>query len=207
MIRIIEKPEWISFEEITDVLHDAHRSNTDSGMQFKAAVQTPQDTEKRLGSDGRFFVALTDDSYLAGVAAISYHESGSYWFNKGRPCMEVKMVGVREAFKGRGISGMLYSKMEEYGFSRVDILFMNTAEENQIVLKSNGHHGWRFVDYKHWPETNYYSPFMAKWKNGCPYSDSYRHIRFMLRYFRARLLRTKSGSYRMPFALIKRVIH
>ena len=70
--RVIPKPEWVSYEEITDVLHDAHQSTKQGGMDFNAATQTSEKTIKRLGNHGRFYVALTEVNSVAAVGAISF---------------------------------------------------------------------------------------------------------------------------------------
>ena len=204
-IRIIPKPEWISYDEITDVLHDAHQSTKEGGMDFNAATQTSEKTIERLGNHGRFYVALTDDNSVAAVGAISFSRLKRAWYGKKNMMAgHIKMVGVRSAYKRRGLNNRLYEKLEKYGFSHADILVMNTACENRIVLDSNERHGWKYVDCKSFPSTNYYSYVMAKWKNGCPHSDLKRKTIFLIRKALVHAVRNKNGNYRPPFSLFKK---
>lgn len=201
--RVVEKPDWISYDMIAEVLHDAHKSNVEKGMRFVASFQDGRETERRLGECGKFFVALTDEDEIAGVGAVSLHDSCTGWYGKKQPYSEIKMVGVPEKYKGLGISSALYRKMEEFGFSVNELMIMNTARDNHIVLDSNARHGWTYVDYKSWPRTDYYSPVMAKWKNGCPYSLKFCRLMFNYRRLYTILVRRKNGQQRLLFRLLK----
>ena len=238
-LKVMEKPDWISYEEITDVLHDAHMSTAEKGMHFVALNQTAEETEKRLGEDGKFFVVLASDGsrgesspsapegqeapspsasegrgepspldpnetaqpgnqyILAGVGAISFYKSCKGWYGKGQPYADIKMVGVRNEYKGQGISSMLYKALEEYGFSQVNLITMNTAEMNAIVLGSNARHGWKRVDFRSWTKTDYYSVVMAKWKDACPFSDAVIKRQYELRKAKTRFLRNAQGKRRL----------
>ena len=207
--RIIGKPDEISYEEITDVLHEAHASTADKGMHFVALTQTAEETRKRLGEDGKFFVALarsedgSGEEILAGVGAVAFYKSCKGWYGKGQPYADIKMVGVRNEFKGQGISSALYRALEEYAFSRVDLITMNTAEDNAIVLDSNARHGWKRVDFRSWSKTDYYSVVMAKWKDACPFSDAAVKRHYELSKAKTRLLRNADGKRRGVVVLRK----
>lgn len=204
---VIEKPDWISYEEIADLLHDAHRSNVEKGMHFVASSQDGAETERRLGEEGKFFVALSENNELIGAGAIAFMPACKDWYGKGQACGEIKMVGVRDRYKGRGISSALYKALEEYGFSRCDLLVMNTARDNRMVLESNARHGWVYIDYKSWKKTDYYSVCMAKWKNGCPYNDLYRRLMFHYRKIYTLAVRRVNGELRFPLNMIKKERH
>ena len=202
--RIIEKPDWISYDEIAALLHDAHKSTVERGMHFVASYQDGAETERRLGDEGIIMVALSDDNELVGTGSIAFHKSCKDWYGKGRPYGEIKMVGVPEKHKGNGISTALYKSLEKYGFSRCDLLVMNTAKDNRIVLESNARHGWVYVDYKSWKKTDYYSVCMAKWKNGCPYNKTLRGLMFYYRKIYTYAVRKKNGELRFPLNLIRK---
>ena len=195
---VIEKPDWISYDDIAEILHDAHKSNVKKGMHFVASYQDGAETERRLGDEGKTFVALSEDNELVGTGSIAFHKSCKDWYGKGRRCGEIKMVGVPEKYKGKGISTAIYHALEEYGFSRCDLLVMNTAKDNRIVLDSNARHGWEYVDFKSWKKTDYYSACMAKWKNGCPYNKFIRSLMFNFRRVYTFAVRKENGELRFP---------
>lgn len=203
---IQQKPDWISYDDIVDVLKDAHTDTAEKGMHFTALTQTPEETEKRvLEHNGVFYVALSQDNELLGVGAILFHKKGRAWYNRHKPYAAITMVGVRKKAKGKGISNGLYHEMEKLGFSRVDILTMNTAENNKIVLESNFRHGWKYVDVKSWSNTDFYSVAMAKWKNGCPYHNLFLQLMYKERYIITHLLYKENGEYRMLLSILRNI--
>lgn len=196
-IMITEKPDRISLEEITAVLHEAHESTAGSGMHFWARTQTAEDTRKRLGDDGVFYVAL-DGEELAGCAAVIFHPPGKKWYNSNSEYAEIKMVAVRKTYKGLGISNLLYDALEARAFKRVGFISMNTADDNKLVVDRNLRHGWKLIDYCSWRNTDYYSVVMGKWKN-CPYTDQQLKNKFKSRKRMVRLFKNQKGQYRVPF--------
>ncbi len=202
--QILEKPDWVSFDDIADVLHDAHSSTLESGMKFAASDQTGEEIRKRLGDNGTIFIALNEQR-IVGVAGVSLYNKCRYWCWRGKPYAEIKLVGVRREYRQQGINNRLYSAAEEYAFRHVDLILMHTAEENNVTIDSNIRHGWKIIDYKSFSKTNYYSVVMALWKNGSPYSDFYRKIRLFFNIFKTKAIYKEGGVYR-PLAgeLIKR---
>lgn len=180
-IQIIQQPEWISDDEIADVLHDAHQTTLAAGMHYTVLNQNGEDIRNRLGTDGCFFVALLDGKDLVGVSGVSFYEKSNAWYAKGKPYAEVKLEGVKNAYKGMGINGMLHRKIYDYAFTRVDVLMTHTALQNRLVIRNDLNREWKKVDFNSWRMTNYYSVIMAKWKNGCPYSKLHCTIRYYIK--------------------------
>lgn len=185
-IEIIKQPEWLSYEEIASVLHDAHQSTLQAGMKFLAATATGEQIRRRLGETGTVFAAM-DGKNVAGVIGVVFYPANHSWFWKSKPYAELKIAGVRTAYKGKGISHLLYKEACDFAFKSVDLITMNTSEKNRIVIDSNEHHGWIKVDYKCFSITNYYSVVMAKWKKDCPFSPFYRTLQYQLRRMLIRL--------------------
>lgn len=196
-IEVIKKPEYISLEQITEVLHEAHETTAVGGMHFWAHTQTVEDTRKRLGNSGEFFVALCDGD-LAGCAAVIFHQHGKKWYCKNKDYAEIKMVAVRNKYKGLGLSNMLYSALEKRAFERNDLIVMNTASANELVIGRNIRHGWKIIDYCSWRNTDYYSVVMGKWKK-CPYSDLHLKGRYKIRKLLVTAFKDSKGHYRIPF--------
>ncbi len=194
-IQIIQQPEWISDDEIADVLHDAHQTTLAAGMHYTVLNQNGEDIRNRLGTDGCFFVALLDGKELLGVSGVSFYEKSNAWYAKGKPYAEVKLEGVKNAYKGMGINGMLHRKIYDYAFERVNVLITHTAEKNKLVIRNDLNRGWKKVDFNSWRTTDYYSVIMAKWKNECPYSQLHCTIRYYMKkaytYFRYKPGRVK----------------
>ena len=203
-IQIIEQPDWISDDEIADVLHDAHQTTLAAGMHYSVLTQNGADIRARLGGNGRFFVALKDGKELVGVSGISFFERSKSWYAKGQPYAEVKLEGVRNEFKGMGINGLLHKRIYEYAFDKVNVLVTNTAVQNSIVRRNDLKRGWTIVDFTSWKSTDYYSVVMAKWKDGCPYSKAECRFRFLMKKCRVMLLKNRFGQTRAVFRMMNR---
>lgn len=201
--RIVEQPESVKDEDLAVLLRDAHQATRAQGMLFKAATGTGADLRKRLGENGKFFVAITEDNEIAGVLGVSLCTNCRTWCGYGKPYVNIHMVGVATRFKRQGINGKLYARGCEYGFQFADMLLMNTSEDNIVVIDSNLRHGWKIVDYISAKGTNYYSVVMAKWRDVCPYSDIYIRYRFTLRKIRTKAIYREDGSYRKWARIVK----
>ena len=95
---IMEKPDWVSYEEIADVFHDAHRTNVKKEMHFVASSQDGAETERRFEEEGQFFVALSETNELIGAEANMFIPSCRDWYGKGQAGGEIKRVGVHDRY-------------------------------------------------------------------------------------------------------------
>ena len=169
-ITVMEKPDWISYDEIADVLHDAHKENLSRGLDYSAAIQSGEEIEALLHDNGRFYVALADGKKVVGVSAIRLREKSFRWFGQKKPYGKVMLEGVRPEYQGLGINSMLRKEIYDYAYQYVDFLELDTAEKNTKAIAINKKHGWIPVDYITRKTNHFYSVVMARWKDGCPYS-------------------------------------
>lgn len=202
-VTIIEKPDSVSYDEIASVLHDAHKSNIEKGMHFSAAAQSGDEIRKHLHGSGRFYIAAIGNA-VVGVGAVRFRQIDK-WFHQGY-CADIVSVGIRSAYKGQGISKLLFSKLEQEAFKECGIVIMNTAEHNEIMLSSRLHDGWCFVDYLSHKGTDFYSIMLAKWKNGCPFSQTHCTRMFAFRKTRMKLVRDINGKDRLFIKAIKKLV-
>lgn len=201
-IRVIPKPESVSYDEIADVLHDAHRANTKAGMHFTAAEQSGDEIREHLGDDGQFYVIM-DEAGLCAVGAVRYR-TWNKWFCRGELCGDILFVGVRERCKGQGLSKLLFRELEQEAFTRCSIATMNTARQNERMLKSRRHDGWRYVDYFSHDGTDFYSIMLAKWRDGCPWTESKCRLKYLMRKAIVIAEKKKNGSYRTIVKILRR---
>ena len=190
----MEKPDYVSWDEIHDVLWAAHKENRDAGMHMKYPGLPGDQLEGLLGDKGRCFVALEGRKVVA---------TGSYrvitckrWYNKTKQkVVSLLLDGILPEYGGKGIYSKLYHFREEHlkglGFNLID---MDTAEKNvgiQKVFLKNGFHLVDFEVYK----SPHYSVVMAKWLKGCPYSKWECWWRFHWRKLRTKAI-WKPGQVR-----------
>lgn len=195
-ITVMEKPDWISYDEIAELLHQAHRQNVEQGLQYMAASQNGEEIQKRLHGPARLYVALNENRELIGVSAIELKEHSKSWYGLNKPYGLVKLEGVRPDCQGMGVQSTLRREIEKYAFQHVDLLQLDTAEKNHHAVAVFKKQGWIPVSYLSRKTNNFYSIIMAKWKNGCPFSKAECAFRFWKRKLQIIRHYTKDGQPR-----------
>lgn len=178
-IKIMEKPDWISYEDIHDLLYRAHETNRAKGIVMKTSLLTGEELKHRIGDRGKCFVALDGDK-LVGTSSYKVTKRDS-WYVCGET-IEKMLSGVDPDYKGMHISSMLHEAIEvvvkDEGYAVIET---NTAEGNTLMQKINIKRGFVYVSYFTPASTDHYSVVMAKWLNGCPFSKKYCKFRFYLK--------------------------
>lgn len=186
-IQIVEKPDWVTWDDIKQCLFEAHAQNRAKGINM-AHYQWPVERIKdSLGEKGVVLVAL-DGKRLIGTAAIG-DKIGKTWYTRG-PYAYICFDAVIPEYSGKGIFKLLDSKREQLaknlGYrTLVFDTHSNNFHRQEIALKN----GFRLVRFFRASSKDHYSVVMAKWLDGCPYSSFYCWIKFQLSKFQA-LMRT-----------------
>ncbi len=182
-IRIVEKPEWVSWDMLHDVLWQAHAENRKKGIVMRYASLTGEEIRQRVEGKGKMFCAMDGDN-VVGTGAIAVRNV-RLWFTKGHePFAHMCFASVLPEYTGRGIYRQLISERENYcraiGLNR---LMFDTHERNLHTRKILEKNGFKPVNYRFY--TDHYNVEMVKWLDGCPYSN--RRLRF--EYFKIKLKR------------------
>lgn len=186
-IQIVEKPDWVTWDDIKQCLFEAHAENRAKGINM-AHYQWPVERIKdSLGKKGVVLVAL-DGKRLIGTAAIG-DKIGKTWYTKG-PYAYICFDAVIPEYSGKGIFKLLDRKREQLAIdlgykTLVFDTHSNNFHRQEIALKN----GFRLVRFFRASSKDHYSVVMAKWLDGCPYSSFYCWIKFQLSKFQA-LMRT-----------------
>jgi GNAT superfamily N-acetyltransferase len=188
-IRIIEKPDFVSWDDIHEVLWEAHAENRENGINMPfPALPGEKIREKIEGGHGKMFVAMLDDR-VVGTGAILI-ENKSFWWGENTYAY-CCFGSVLPEFRGHGIYKEIELRQEEETKANgLEIMLFETHERNKRMLtisKKNGYKAIEFIVF------DYYNIAMAKWLNGCPYSDWYLACRFHV-YKLYRKLRYKPGG-------------
>ncbi len=175
-LRIVQKPDSVSYEALQDLLHRAHESNKKAGMYYSTADQSPQTLKEKL-KDAVTYVAL-DGERLVGTESVQFR-SLHYWYHNGQVGM-LKLGGVDPDYKGGHVFTRLITACKEYAWEQgMDICVTDTSEDNVIVRHLLEKLGYQLVDYCVYPGNNFYTIVYGIWKNGCPYSDFRRKWHFL----------------------------
>lgn len=185
-VQIIEKPDWVSWDDIKQCLYEAHAPNRAKGINM-AHYQWPVEKIKDyIGENGLVLVAL-DGKKLVGMACIK-EKFGKMWFDKGRYayfCFDA----VLPEYAGQGIFKKLDLQREFYAKKQsYEIAVIDTHENNNHRLEIAQKSGYRLVRYFRASSGDHYSVMATKWLSGCPYSDFYCKSKFYISKMRTLLI-------------------
>lgn len=184
-IKIIPKPEEISFDNIHELLVEAHQKNYKNGIVLRYSKMTGEQIKETLGDEGQCWVAM-DGNKLVGTTSVTFFQ-GKDWWNKGKKVAHGCFTGILNQYQGIGILDDLNALKYEYTIAHgADMNQGDTAENNHTVLKVLGKDGYKVVSYFA-AKNNHYSVRIVKWLNGCPFSDKYINRRFKIARFLTRL--------------------
>ena len=70
-IQIIEKPDWVSWDEIHQVLWKAHEQNRQKGMFMGLPAKSTEELQKCVEGKGKMFVALDGRRIIKTISILS----------------------------------------------------------------------------------------------------------------------------------------
>jgi len=191
---ITEKPDSVTYQEISRVLREAHREHIRNGIVMRVPSLPPEELEKWVGPDGKCFVAM-DGEQVVGTASYKVR-AFRRWYCRGNAA-ELTMDGVLPEWQGKHILTMLNRAREEailrMGFR---VLYLDTAEENIRRLKIAEKEGFIPVDYL-FPNSRSkgkYFVCMVKWADHSPFPRWYCRFRFQLKKLFVKAVYTVLGN-------------
>ena len=186
-IRIIEKPDWVSWDDIHNVLWAAHAKNRDNGIVMRFPSLSGEEIRQRIEGKGKMLCAIVDGK-LAGTAAIKT-KNVHFWFHKkNTPVAYECFASVLPEFSGRGLYKQLNMAREKVGKAMgFECVMFDTHEGNTHKIKIDQKNGYKLVDYKFYRD--HYNVVMVKWLDGCPYSEARIKCEFVKRKIIAKVRR------------------
>ena len=190
-IIIKEKPDWVSWDEIHEVLWKAHEGNRKAGMYMKYPSLSGDEISKLIGNLGHCFVAL-DGEKVVGTCSYKILKR-NLWYAKGQNVAHCVLAGLLPEYRGRGIYQRLLDYRESFVMKDgIKIMDMDTAERNIGVQKAFIRNNFQYVYFNSFPYGKHYSIYMAKWLEERPYSLFYCKYRYYLAKFKTKV-RFKPG--------------
>lgn len=175
-IQIIEKPEWVSWDEIRIVLVSAHAQNRANGIYMRKPTLPGEEIAKEIENGGKMYVAM-DGEHVVGTLAL-LKKNGKQWYNIGEYGY-LCYGAVLPEYGGKGIYRSLYQLAETSAKQLgLRILTRDTNEKNARMLKISKQEGYHFVAMKVCKD--HFNIVRAKWIDKCPYSSLYIKLRFVL---------------------------
>lgn len=190
-IQIIVKPDWVSWDDIHNVLVQAHAVNRTKGINMRKPSLPGEEIKKEIGDDGIMLVALDGDK-VVGSAALLVKENTT-WYNNG-PYGYLCFAAVLPEYNGMGIYKCLCEKREKIARERgVEKLCFDTHHLNKHVIEINETKGFKKVDVKllhdHW------NVVLFKWMEGCPYNSIKCVFEFYIRVAKMLLIKTIKSNH------------
>lgn len=183
-IQVVEKPEWISWDDIRQCLEKAHSVNRAKGINMVKYRWPVEKIRASIGANGCVLVALSGGGNLAGVAAMG-EKVGKKWYAQGNYAY-MSLSGVLPEYNGQGIFTMLNVKREQIARERgITVFITDTHQGNKRMRAIKLTNGYKLVGW--FAARDHYNVVLAKWPEGCPFSDSYRKFRCVLSYIYAHL--------------------
>lgn len=181
----MEKPDWVSWEDILTCLHEAHKVNKRKGFTMPGYDMTMEEFKEKLG-DGKCFVALNGDKVI-GVCTVRFIKSRR-WCTFGKKVAYNGLDGILKDYQGTDVfmslNALRYKCIDESGVRAVEF---NTAEYNKVVIKRNVKNGAKIIQYAHMGKDGYHPIVMMRWLDGCPYPDWFCNLMYKLSKYAVKL--------------------
>lgn len=177
-IKIIEKPDWVSWDDIHELLLQAHNINKKKGIVTNYSLLPGEKIKEIVGVDGKCWIAM-DGNKLVGTTSVGFF-IGRDWWNKGEKVAHSCFTGIRRQYQGIGLNDQLGAKMAEYVRSvGVNMIQGDTAENNHTMRKIIELKGYKTVDL-YASSSPHYAVRFVKWYCECPFSDQYINRRYKI---------------------------
>ena len=175
MVQIIEKPDWVSWDEIHDVLVKAHAQNRANGINMRKPTLQGEEIAKEISKEGKMFVAMEGNKIVGTLALIK--KEGNKWYNSckyGYLCYGA----VLPEYSGKGVYRSLYQVAEATAIQDgLLVLTRDTNERNARMLKITQKEGYHLVDFKACKD--HFNIIRAKWLDKSPYPLWYIKARYI----------------------------
>ena len=174
-VRIIEKPDSISYEEIQGLLRRAHEANAAKGLLYATANQSVEKLIAKIGKGTCYVAMVSEDEkdVLAGTVTVC-PVSLNYWYHSGEVAL-IKLLGVDPKYKGRKIGTLLIEQCLAYAKEiAVDVIVADSAEENITLYNLLKKFDFELVDYCKYPQNNFVTAVYAHFVKAPLWDDARR---------------------------------
>lgn len=175
-IQVMEKPDWVSWDEIHDVLWKAHEKNREKGIIMAYPSLSGEEIRNKIGDSGKMFLAIDSKRVVGTLALIK--KTGKQWYNTGQYGY-LCFGAVLPECSGKGVYRSLYQLAEATAKQAgLRVLTMDTNENNARMLKITKQEGYHFVECKAYKD--HFNIVRAKWLDKCPYPVWFIELRFVI---------------------------
>ncbi len=184
-IQIIEKPDWVSWDDIHEVLMASHADNREKGIVMSYPLLPGNEIKKKLGENGKMLVAIAGGKVVA-TSAIMVKKLKLWCGSVDDVYADCVFASVLPEYNGMGIFKKMDLMREDLARRMgLNKMIGDTHEKNQHRLRIAKKAGYKFVDFRFYKD--HCNVVMVKWLDGCPYSDFQCNMHFLYRKFVVKL--------------------
>ena len=110
-IRIIPKPDYVSYSDIQECLSKAHAVNEKKGLIYATQNQTVNTLIEKL-KDSITYVALTPENKVIATASVQFRKI-NYWYHNGDIGL-LKLLGVLPEYSGMKLALLLMLLIQHF---------------------------------------------------------------------------------------------
>ena len=177
--QIIEKPDWVSWDVIRDIVYKAHESNRNKGVDIRNAHLSSEQLKESLGADGVCFVALDGDKVVA-TSSVAFHSLNT-WFARGQKAGYGTLFAVLPEYTGLHLFSKLEHMLLEYAQKKGCVgFYIKTAERNTKMRNIAKNKGYFEVSIGRTSFNPHNYVTIYKWLGRRPFSAGYIRLRFFI---------------------------
>lgn len=192
-IEIRQKDDSISWEELTNLFHEAFQERLDQGLHFTCSYFTPEDLERRSANNTVLVAIDNDVGKLVGTVSIEIiNDDNGIWAHHLN-------LAVKPEYKGQGIATLLLKRLLAIAKANgCDYVISDTAVGAKSSVRWHLKNGFRIIELISWKSTNYYSYVFrqqlvhdSKWSN-----PLYCKLHFLKNSIQCRMYHLENGEDR-----------
>ncbi|MFO7869376.1 MAG: GNAT family N-acetyltransferase [Bacteroidales bacterium] len=193
---IISKPDFISWEEITQLLNSAFRQRAEKGMHYVAANQSVEDTIRRV--DGDICLVALINNKLVGTVTLhikNVQRNNKKWFYESSYGY-LTQLAVNPQYMSSGIGRKLQNECIQLCYkNKVDAMFVDTSVHAKDLVDWYQRLGAQKVEYISYSKTNYYSVRFRTRVMGKKFNNTYVFFKYIVSKLICILTKTKNGDF------------
>lgn len=175
---VIEKPDYVSWNDIQKCVWEAHEVNRSKGIIMGNSKLLGEEIKRCIGEKGKMFVALVEGK-VVGTGAVIKKKVSLWCGKKDDEYAYMCFATVLPQYCGLGIYKKIALLCESLALSwGVDKILGDTHELNDNMLVMVRKNGSKFVDYKVCKD--HFNVVFVKWLGSCPYSRLRCFLMFLI---------------------------
>lgn len=176
-VTILKKPDRISFDDVHELLYQAHEENRQNNLTVKTSLLPGDELKELIGEEGCCFVGLAGEKLVA-TTSVQVKEC-KRWYAHGKVLRKI-LVAVLPEYRGNRLSDKFEPAVEAFAKENgYDCVEMHTARNNRNMQKAAGRQGYRYADFILVRGEDHYTVVMVKWLNGAPCSELQRQMHYL----------------------------